>query len=251
LSIQKVIERVQKFLAVSRSDNEHEAALAASRAAKLMEEYNLSEAMLRVEDTSRAAEPIVDGVKLVDQTKKRSAWREAIATSVAMSLGCHVYISNGNTVCFGREGATQAWNYTSQYLFREVDRLADEAWDREGAAARKVGQSIRRWKNSFRVGAAGAIATRLRNEANETRGQRRVRIHNEYAESSDLALQVVEKDEHEVESAYANRSRTFSNLGAIGSVSSRTGYTAGREAGSSMALGGGRAALGAGQGRLK
>jgi hypothetical protein len=257
-NIRKIIDRVQKLLAASKSENEHEAALAASRAAKLMEEYNLSEALIRVHDSTIKPEPIVDGVKLVNATKKRSAWRESIADAVAHSLGCRTYLVGGrNTVCFGREGATQAWNYTCQYLFREVDRLADEAWDRESAEALAVGQTIKRWKNAFRVGAAYAVAARLYEQTNASKSDRKAQVDAVLRTQSSLldddgqALMVVDRDEHEFANAYAARSAGFVSLRSVGQVSSRTGYNAGKEAGQRVHLGGGRGGLPAGQGSLK
>ncbi len=260
MSIDKIISRVQKLLSMSRSDNEHEAAQAAARASVLMAEYNLTEAMLRVEDSSRAAEVIVTDVPIYDPTKKRTAWRESIASAVAKSLGCRMFISASNAItAFGREGATQAWNYTCQYLFNEIDRLADVAWEREGVEAADAGQSIRRWKNAFRVGAASIVAARLRDAtkaAQEARGLKRRAMEPTYTASPNKesqALMIMERDEQEVETAYMDmyKQRNFRNLGGIGTVSSRTGYNAGREAGGTVSLGGGRAALGAGMGRLK
>ncbi len=257
-NIRKIIERVQKLLAASKSENEHEAALAASRAAKLMEEYNLSEALIRVHDHTAKAEPIIDGVRLVDATKKRSAWRESIADAVAKSLGCKTYLMESKTVCFGREGATQAWNYTCQYLFREVDRLADEAWDREGGEALEAGQSIKRWKNAFRVGAAYAVAARLYEQTAASKLVREERIRavaedrvGAATSNYEQALMVVDRDETEFQSAYAARSAKFGTAKSVGQVSSRTGYHAGKEAGQNVTLGGGRAGLPSGQGRLK
>lgn len=267
-NMNKIIDRVRKLLAASRSDNEHEAAIAAGHAARLMEQYQLSEASLRVADTSRAGEKIVDVTLAEGQTKKRSAWRTSICYAVAASLGCRMWWrgSQHDVMCFGRESATQAWNYTCQYLFREVDRIADEAWEREEYSATRAGQTSRAWKNAFRVGAAGVVSERLLAQVREAQAARRapaacaapVAPEHEVAEDdapepveyNPAALAIIEQDEREVESAYARkglRTRTSS----LGRVASRTGYTAGREAGARVNLGGGRAGLPAGQGNLR
>lgn len=238
--ISRIIDRVKKMLAVSKSDNEHEAALAAQRAASIMEEYQLTEAQLRVEDTSRAAEPIVAGT-LPETTKKRVAWKEYIAQGVAKSLGCHVYLAAGNVLTtVGREGAVQAWAYTTTYLYNEVERLADEAWEREGYRAEGVGQSIRKWKNSFRVGAGQSIMMRLYEDKAPPP-----------ANTTEQALMIIEKDDQEVQSEYVKITGNFGQASSIGLASNRTGYKAGREAGQQMQLGGGRAALPEGQRHIK
>jgi hypothetical protein len=238
--LSRIIDRVRKMLAVSKSDNEHEAALAAQRAASIMEEYHLTEAQLRVEDASRAAEPITAGA-IPEPTKKRVAWKEFVAQGVAKSLGCHVYLAEGNILtAVGREGAVQAWVYTTQYLYNEVDRLADEAWLREGLNAQGAGQSIRKWKNSFRVGAGQSIMMRLYEDKAPPP-----------ANTTEQALMIIEKDDLEVQNAYVKITDRMGTAGAIGYASNRTGYKAGREAGNNMHLGGGRAALNEGQRHIK
>jgi hypothetical protein len=237
-NITRVIDRVRKMLAVSRSDNHHEATLAAERAAELMAEYQLTEAQLRVDDTSRAAEDIKERVTLSDKVqRKRVAWKELIADGVAKSLGCFMYLTDKGPTVFGREGATQAWQYTTQYLFNEVNRLADEAWEDEEFEATAAGYSARKWKNSFRVGAAQAIIMRLYEKAEKkpaTQG------------GNEQALMVIADDEKEVENAYLKMTENMGRAGMIGLVSNRTGYKAGLEAGQDLELGGGRGALGEG-----
>lgn len=238
--LSRIIDRVRKMLAVSKSDNEHEAALAAQRAAAIMEEYHLTEAQLRVDDTSRAAEPITSA-GLPEGNKKRVAWKELIAQGVAKSLGCHVYLSVGNVLtAVGREGAVQAWAYTTRYLYNEVERLADEAWEREAFDAQLAGHSIRKWKNSFRVGAAQSIMMRLYDE-------KKPRPEN----VSEKALMIIERDDLEVQNEYQKITGNMGQASSIGYTSNRTGYKAGREAGNEIKLGGGRAALNEGQRHIK
>lgn len=257
--ISKIISRVQKLLAATKSDNEHEAALAGARAAAMIEEFQLTEAQLRVDDDTLPPEPIKEGVRLdeyAEWREKRVAWIETIHNAVALSLGCKTWIQRGEIMCFGRESATQAWRYTSMYLQREVARLCEEAWEREGDAAEAAGQSTRRWKNAFRVGAAQAIAIRLRTEHRKTREASRVTtaaaddvIRRTADEPTSQALAIVEKDEAEVEVEYKRMTKGWRNMGGIGGTSSRSGYSAGREAGEQVQISGGRG-LRAGQGRL-
>lgn len=237
--INRIIDRVRKMLEVSRSDNVHEASLAAERAAEMMAEYNLTEAQLRVDDTSREAEGIKDRVLLDGKpTKKRVAWKELIADGVAKSLGCHLYLTEDGPAVFGREGATQAWKYTCAYLFNEVNRLAEEAWNEECVMAAIAGHTPKRWKNAFRVGCAQSIIMRLYESAEKPKVK---------ANPNQKALMVIRADEKEVESEYHKFSEKFGRASSIGLVSNRTGYKAGRETGEKMNLGGGRAALPEGQ----
>jgi hypothetical protein len=230
-----VISRVRKMLAVSKSDNEHEATLAAQRAAAIIEEYHLTEAQLRVEDDNKKAEPINQRVTL-GGGKKRVAWKELIADGVAKSLGCHIYLTEEGPACFGRESATQAWSYTCQYLFNEVNRLADEAWEDECVMAAIAGYTPKKWKNSFRVGCAQSIIMRLYDS-----------VDKKVVDTSTKALMIIESDQIEVNSEYHKFTEKMGKASAIGLVSNRTGYKAGLEIGQKIELGAKRAGLKEGQ----
>lgn len=230
-----VVNRIRKFLEMSKSDNENEATMAAQRAAEMMAKYNITEAELRVEDETREAEPIVQREIFNEPGKprKRVAWKELIADGVAKSLGCHLYLTADGPAVFGRESATQAWKYTCLYLFNEVNRLAEEAWEREGSEAWMANHTPKKWKNSFRVGAAQSIIMRLYEEADK-RG---------VPETSEKALMIINDDEKEVENEYAKFSSEWGKSSMIGLISNRTGYKAGLEAGHDMELNGASGAL--------
>lgn len=251
-------DRIRKLLNLSKdSANEHEAATAAARASQMMAEHHITEAMLRLSDDSKQAELITEGK--LDGTKvagKRVAWKLAIASAVAESLGCEFWFHGGAGMALGRESSIQAWNYTSQYLMREIDRLATERWEVEKREATAHGHSARAWCNAFRVGAARAVATRLRYESEVNKAARRQRVAaavpaavagDSTADASIQALAIVDRDEQEVKSRYAEISKGFTKASAIGKVSVRSGYHAGKEAGASIRLGGGRAGLPEGQ----
>lgn len=269
-NLSDIQRRVRGLLKLSKSDNEHEAAAAASRAAKLIAEYQLNEALLRVDDDTRKPEAILTEAQIEgeqyhvrrDKRHKRVAWKGTIAAGVADSLGAEMWWDGNNGIrCFGRETATQAWSYMCRYLYNEVDRLCEEAWSREGAAAARAGQSPRAWKNAFRVGAANTIYSRLAAERRAQKKQREVEIAaaikqsvntDEKMSRESVALTVLEKDQQEVEREYAvfGKQHNFRATAAIGYVSSRTGYDAGKEAGERINLNRNRGALPEGQRRI-
>lgn len=289
--IGKVLDRVRKMLSLAEhTDNEAEAALAAGRAAKLMEEHQLSEALVRLDDPQAKPEPILRDARLEPDApmanRKRVAWKEAISGAVAKDLGVrefywHQSYWTGNshrTVAdvrgFGRETAIQTWRYTCEYLWRTIDELADQAWRNEGDDEPAIG-TVRAWKNAFRAGCAQRVATRIyinrkaEHEAAKAHRDAVLATLDEAAlrESTQnmpepgydatarelMALALIERDQAEVNAEYAVKRATFSRgaVANIGSTSSADGYTAGWRAGDRVQIGGKRAALGAGQGILK
>ncbi len=262
MHLNKVLDRIRKLLALSQhTASEAEATEAASQAAKLMEEYELSEALVRLDQPSAKAEPVIKErlEPEVDAfTSKRVAWKETIASAVARDLGVHMFYfhrtldgrKRTDVRGMGRESAVQAWRYTCQYLWRAVDEMADLAWENSWV---DDNVSTRAWKNAFRVGCSSRIAIRLAEKRTEMEvtlaAAKTVAMGGDPTRDS-LALTVVEKDRSEVSEAYKQMAKGWGTAKSIGQVTSSDGYNAGRAAGDKVSLGGGRGGLAAGQGIL-
>jgi Protein of unknown function (DUF2786) len=276
LVLDKAIDRVRKLLALAEGTSEHEAALAASQATKLIEQFQLTEAMIRLDDVEVEPEPIVQDARLEPELpahggrgsgRKRIAWKETIAFAVASDLGIHAYWRNHIDIRgFGRESAIQTWRYTFQYLARAVDQLADGAYRNQ-----YVSESARSWKNAFRAGCAQRLSMRIymAREARKVDAQRHAEdladfeLVNDQDSMSALderseakrecqALAIIAKDQEQVDEGYKAYSKGFGKRSpGQGSTSSMSGYEHGKRAGDRISLGGKRAALGAGQGPVR
>lgn len=293
---EKILGRVKRLLQLSRSDNEFEAANAAARAAVLIEEHQLSEAMLRLDDEDAAPpEKIIEEYPLEGEVQherwqkphKRVTWKSNIAWGVSRAVGCRYWYKNNQIRAFGRESAVQAWSYMCLYLFREIDRLAEEGWQKQLAAG-SSDASARAWKNAFRVGASTTISNRLEDAAREAAERRKVakqHVEEEAAKepalaepdeefdpgevddeapdddedttpkvnAEDLALVLVDKDHEQVESeyeAFGKRKKWKKSRTTYARVSSTNGYEAGKAAGANVNLGKSRGGLPRGTARI-
>lgn len=261
-NINKVLDRVRKLLALKENTtSEAEAAEAASQAAALMEQFELTEAMVRLDEPATKPEAIVKEMLEPDLDEnhiKRVAWKETIASAVAKDLGVKMYFwhrtLNGRkrtTVRgMGRESAIQAWRYTCQYLWRAVDELCEQHWEAEGD---RFGSTARAWKNAFRVGCASRLAVRLaekRKEVEQVREAAKAAAFGDAPTKEQQALTVIERDRKEVDDAYAEMAKGWGTIKSVGQVTAWDGYDAGKRAGDKVSLGGGRAGLAAGQGML-
>jgi hypothetical protein len=246
----KITDRIRKLLELSKSDNEHEAAAAAARAATLMAEYAVTEAMLEVSDSEHKSEPIVEGeLAEQDQTKTKTAWRVAVGSAVAKSFDCRTFFMFNNLVALGRTSSVNAWRYTCAYLFQVIDRLADGAWASTGQA-----YGARGWKNAFRLGAATVVAQRLlANVRERAAAQAKVaqQLAGEVSEVSpgqalaraSQALAIVARGQAEVNATFEARTKDFKASRPIGVTSSRSGFEAGKAAGHTIPLAAKNAAL--------
>jgi len=252
-TMEKVISKVRKLLALSKSSNEHEAASAAAKAAEMLNEHQLSEAAC-LGEAQQPDEP-ADKHVLDASARKRVAWRGSIAHGCAIALGCKMYWHGPRIMLIGRKSDVQSAHYLHAAICGEVDRLADARYDEHG----RYYDAARAWKNAFRVGAAQVIQQRLQRQAREARerlqrqakaGERLELSDGGHGGSASTALVVVDARALSVESAWRRVFPKERKAARLGSTSSHSGYAAGRAAGERVSLGGGGKALSSGAKRL-
>jgi hypothetical protein len=211
---EKILDRIQKLLALATSDNVNEAAAAASKAQELMTRHQLELADLQAITPGATGESI-DNDELFRE-KSLIMWKTTLAAGIAKANGCAVYTSqvqylsgkNVANVCrivgIGSSVSTVRYMYT--YLMREIDRLA--ALNREG--------HDRAWLNSFRLGAVATITYRLQTAANDAKKG-----------ASTGALVVVDKNKDRLEEALAALGL---RTGPEHKIKDTTGFSAGAKA---------------------
>ena len=93
-----IIERVRKLLALSRSDNPHEAASAAAKAQALLSEYNLSMSDIPAEDRSG----LHVGLSGTKTRQRLELWAFRLAHATAKAFDCkYIHYADGITKFFG------------------------------------------------------------------------------------------------------------------------------------------------------
>jgi len=163
----RVLERLRKLLALSKSSNVHEAAAAAAKAQELMLRHQLEAAELEL-----GAEP--DAV-LLDELERygarRQPWREIIARALAKANLCAIHTrrgenADGRTIhvvyLAGSASAAALVRYMHAYLVRTVNRLCRNA-------RCELPTKTAAWRMSFKLGAAGVLEQRLAHAATAVR----------------------------------------------------------------------------------
>ena len=82
----KIIEQVTKLLALSKSANEHEAALALAKAEMLLEKYRLD--MTAIEMMTGRKEDIIEDDEPIFDSEKLAHWEVKLAQGIAFLYGC-------------------------------------------------------------------------------------------------------------------------------------------------------------------
>lgn len=165
-----VLDKVRKLLRLAESPNANEAAAAAAKAQQLIDEHNLSAALLSIETGVDAPdEPIEDFAKKgahLDAPARLDRWRIELASSIAYANSCRIYYTDRlsarhKIALVGRPSDADTVRYLYAHLCAEVNQLADR--DGKGYG--------RTWRNNFRLGVVDTIRGKLRQQQSEFKQQ--------------------------------------------------------------------------------
>lgn len=159
-----IIEKIKKLLALANSSNEHEAALAAGHAQRLLSEHNLAMA-----DIEAAHKP--DSADKVETTvsKTLSKWLRHLSAGVSSAFDCQAvhYPATGKLTFIGVGADAQIAAYTFAYLDRTVRKLCSSYLKQQvnPALASRQRELMRQ---SYYLGAVSTINARLREQKVKT-----------------------------------------------------------------------------------
>lgn len=125
----KILDRIRKCLALSKSSNEHEAAAALRQARKLMEANALSEGDILALEV--AEERARSGAK-----SKPALWEAALVQEIAMAFGCRIlhaggrHVRHGEWIFIGVAPAPEIARYAFDVLIRQVKRAREDYLER-------------------------------------------------------------------------------------------------------------------------
>lgn len=148
-----IIERIRKLLRLAESDNPHEAALAGTRAAEMLERYNLDLSI--VEGAADAPDTNVDLEFIVLAKGAGSVrWQGLVADGIARTAYCMVYYAGGmrtgKLAVVGTTTNRAALVELHTWLCAEIERLSRRQ------NFRSVSQ-----RSAYCLGAASTIRERL------------------------------------------------------------------------------------------
>lgn len=166
MSPENIREKIRKLLSLSRSDNPHEAALAAQRAQELILQYNVSQDEITDPAQKDPDEPIeVEEMGGFPRTGKKTRiphWQPVLAFHLAKSFMCRMYYQPGYDIFLvGRRTNRDAYRQTWIYLRNQIDRMAEVAYETTPIA--QLSDKVT-WKRGFCEGAVHTVGERLAQE---------------------------------------------------------------------------------------
>ena len=216
----RIIDRIQKLLALSSSDEEHEAATAAKMVQDLLAKHNLTMRDLNKAQLEKETE-IVD--KSVINKSRMPGWYTELLVSLASAFDCKVIVGTGyrstSLRLVGTERDTTVAQLMFEYLCEVIDRLAKKHAYGRG----------RTYVASFRRGMVSRLSDRVVTDAKKKRSE----IDPETEEQVE-GLILLKKDKLTRYMASLSTSGSYSShLGGIGHAS---GYHSGKTAADSVNL---------------
>jgi len=173
----EIIEQVQKLLALSKSSNEHEAALALARAEALLEKYRLD--MTQIEMMGGGKEDIIEDQDPLFDSENLAPWETRLAHGIAYIYGCTTIRLNNKLIrIIGRSSDIMFVRYLVTYITLELFRFSAALYKKR-----------KDYKNAYFLGAVDVIIQRLKEaqaatQENYTNKFAVVTVNNRYNEAS-------------------------------------------------------------------
>lgn len=159
-----IVERIRKLLALANSCNEHEAALAASHAQRLLSEHNLAMADIEADAMPNSADKVETAV-----SKTLPKWVRHLSAGVCTAFDCQAihYPAQGKMTFIGVGADVQIAAYTFAYLDRTVRKLCG-TYMKHHVAANVPNRHRELMRQSYYLGAVSTITSRLQAQRIQT-----------------------------------------------------------------------------------
>jgi len=159
-----IIDKIKKLLALANSCNEHEAALAAAHAQRLLAVHNLAMADISASDRPHQAERIE-----TDVARSLPKWTRHLSAGVSSAFDCQAihHPATGKMTFIGVGADVQVAAYTFTYLDRTVRKLCS-GYLKQHADAAIAGRQRELMRNSYYLGAVSTITRQLQDQKRQT-----------------------------------------------------------------------------------
>jgi hypothetical protein len=159
-----IIDKIKKLLALANSCNEHEAALAASHAQRLLAAHNLAMADITASERPEQADRVE-----TDVARSLPKWIRHLSAGVSSAFDCQAvhHPATGKMTFIGVGADVQVAAYTFTYLDRTVRKLCSGYLKQFGGPA-IAGRQRELMRHSYYLGAVSTITRQLQEQKRQT-----------------------------------------------------------------------------------
>ncbi|NES87283.1 MAG: hypothetical protein F6K10_41505 [Moorea sp. SIO2B7] len=230
---ERILRKAMALLARTKSNNEHEAAIAAAKFTTYMQQYELQLSEKYLVLASELPE-LVDQVVAISRVA--DSWRKILLSSLAYLNACQLFWRNQSGFVewhmIGREHRLDQVVLLYDYLEEAITRLVTT----QQKIARQEGFSKgRAYWNAFRVGIANNIYQRLKADF-EIRMHQGIKVDNNQESVSALVVQNWHIEENNAVSAFVAAKNYSFVRGRNYCITSVAGYYDGHNAGNTVSI---------------
>ena len=159
-----IIEKIKKLLALANSSNEHEAALAAGHAQRLLSEHNLAMADIEAAHRPDKADKVETTV-----SKTLPKWMRHLSAGVSSAFDCQAvhHPAAGKMTFIGVGADVQIAAYTFTYLDRTIRKLCS-TYMQQHISSMAANRHRELMRQSYYLGAVSTITVRLKEQKVQT-----------------------------------------------------------------------------------
>jgi len=159
-----IIEKIKKLLALANSSNEHEAALAAGHAQRLLSEHNLAMADIEAAHRPDKADKVETAV-----SKSLPKWLRHLSAGISTAFDCQAihHPATGKMTFIGVGADVQIAAYTFTYLDRTIRKLCG-TYMKLHVGSTIANRHRELMRQSYYLGAVSTITARLREQKEQT-----------------------------------------------------------------------------------
>lgn len=179
-----IVIRIKKLLALAKSTNENEAAVAAAKAQELLLKYNIEIAQVDGVDLSKKEHYTREFKEVFG--KNRIQWQVDLANSIAKNNLCRIVLSGKGIWWVGKPTNIEIAQYMFETTMRDLEDIAEKRWkqilqlrdlqEKHPDAKLFTDYGLKTvhgktWKASFYVGAVRTISDRLASHLDDLRDE--------------------------------------------------------------------------------
>lgn len=135
----KILDKIKKLLALSKSPNEHEAQAAMLKAQELMAKYGMS--------VEESVETEITYTSTIAETSGNAAFRAPLGAIIAKNFRCEVFLSGGCISFYGHSEDVPICKEVFEYAYSTIKRLGTKRYNE----AKKAGYDTRGFYTNYQT----------------------------------------------------------------------------------------------------
>lgn len=135
----KILDKIKKLLALSKSPNEHEAQAAMLKAQELMAKYGMT--------VEESVETEITYTSTIAETSGNATFRAPLGSIIAKNFRCEVFLSGGCISFYGRSEDVPICKEVFEYAYKTIKKLGTKRYNE----AKKAGYETRGFYTQYQT----------------------------------------------------------------------------------------------------